>query len=61
MNRARFGFVVGFACATVWAVAGLLVMIAAVFAGLLGLGVALVLDGRVDINGFVERMSAGRR
>jgi|RhiMetdeSRZDD1v2_1073273.scaffolds.fasta_scaffold1041723_3 hypothetical protein len=61
MKRAQFGFVVGFACAGLWAVAGFLVMVAAVVAGLIGVAVAQVMDGRVDVNALVERFSAGRR
>ena len=61
MTRTQFGFAVGFAVATVWAVAGFLVMLGAVVAGLGGVGVGHVLDGRVDLGAMVDRLSANRR
>jgi hypothetical protein len=60
MGRGQFGFVVGFACAALWAAAGFLVMIAAVVAGLIGLGVALVL-GEVDVSEWAGRLTARHR
>jgi hypothetical protein len=61
MSRAQFGFAVGFAVAALWAVAGFLIMVAAVVAGLVGFGVVRLLDGRIDVSGLVDRVSAGRR
>lgn len=61
MTRTQFGFVVGFAIATLWAVASFLVMIGAVAAGLVGLGIARVMDGRVDVAAMVNRLSQDRR
>jgi uncharacterized membrane protein len=61
MTRTQFGFAIGFAIAVVWAVAGFWVMLGAVVAGVVGFGIARVLDGRVDLNRFVDRLSSGRR
>jgi hypothetical protein len=61
MTRAQYGFAVGFSVALVWAVAGFLVMVGAVVAGLIGFGVVRVMEGRVDLTALVDRLSAGRR
>jgi hypothetical protein len=60
MSRAQFGFAVGFAVAAVWAVAGFLVMVAAVVAGLIGWGAVGLLDGRWNTNDLRARLSGER-
>jgi len=51
MTKTQFGFAVGFVIAVVWALAGFLVVVAAVAVGLLGFGVARVLEGSPDVAG----------
>jgi hypothetical protein len=61
MTRTQFGFVIGFAIVALWVTVGFLPMLAAVVGGLIGLGLAVVLEGRVDLNALLDRVSAGRR
>ena len=51
---------VGFAIAALWSVAGFLVMVGAVVAGLIGFAAVRLLDGRVDVSGLVDKLSTNR-
>jgi hypothetical protein len=57
MTKTQFGFAVGFAIAVVWALAGFLVVIAAVVAGLLGFGLVRVLEGSPEASELMSRLS----
>jgi len=57
MTKTQFGFAVGFAIAVVWALAGFLVVIAAVVAGLLGFALVRVLEGSPEVSEFMNRLS----
>lgn len=61
MTRGQFGFAVGFAIAVVWAVAGFLIVIAAVVAGLLGFGLIRALDNNPEANDMLDRLLVRRR
>jgi len=61
MTKREFGFALGFAIAVVWAALGFLVVIAAVVAGLIGYGVARVMEGNPEANVLLDRLSARRR
>jgi hypothetical protein len=61
MGRNQFGFLVGFGCAALWAGAGFLVMVAAVFAGLIGLVVTVVAAGELDMGEWMSRLSIRHR
>jgi hypothetical protein len=60
VNRQQFGFVAGFAIATLWWAAGFLVAIAAVVAGLLGWAVAALVEGRWNASELLSRVSGSR-
>ena len=61
MTKTQFGFAVGFAIAVVWAMAGFLVVIAAVVAGLLGYAAVRVIEGNPDASELLGRLSARRQ
>jgi hypothetical protein len=61
MTRGQFGFIVGFAAATVWALAGFLIMLGAFAAGLAGWAVVGLIDGRWSTGEVRSWLSQGRR
>ena len=61
MGRNQFGFLVGFGSAALWAGAGFLVMVAAVFAGLIGLAVTMAVAGELDTGEWMSRLSTRRQ
>jgi hypothetical protein len=61
MTRAQFGFAVGFALAAVWAMAGFLIMIGALVAGVAGWAVVGLVDGKWSTGEVRSWLSQSRR
>lgn len=61
MSRGQFGLLAGFLLAWAWAESGFLVMLAGIVAAAIGLGVAKVLDGEVDLAEMGDRMARPRK
>ncbi|MGQ0630023.1 MAG: hypothetical protein ACT4P1_03210 [Sporichthyaceae bacterium] len=61
MTRAQFAMLTGFLIAWAWAESGFLVMLAALVAAAIGLGVTRVLDGQLDLTEVSERLARPRR
>ena len=57
MSRRQFGYLVGFLAAWLLWAAGFWVALGAILLGVLGYGVARVLDGDFDLGDVVERLS----
>jgi len=60
MSRHQFGFLIGFAVAVLWALAGFLVTLGAVVGGLIGFAAVRLLDGELNVREAVDRLSARR-
>lgn len=58
MSARQFGFAIGVALAVIWAVLGFLVLVAALFAGIVGYVIASAVDG--DLRGAFDRLSRSR-
>jgi|GEM_PF-2586789 len=61
MTKTQFGFAVGFAVVAMWAAAGFLVMLGAVAAGLIGVGLVSLVEGRWSADEVIARFSSQRR
>ncbi len=61
MTKTQFGFAVGFAVVAIWAAAGFLVMLGAVVAGLIGVGLVSLVEGRWSADEVVARFSSQRK
>ena len=61
MTKTQFGFAVGFAVVAMWAAAGFLVVLGAVAAGLIGVGLVSLVEGRWSADEVIARFSSQRR
>jgi len=61
MNRRQFGFLIGFAFAALWAIAGFLPALAAIVAGVAGYVAVRLAEGELDVRGAMQHLTPTRR
>lgn len=61
MSHRQFGFLIGFAFAALWAIAGFLPALGAIVAGLAGYIAVRLAEGELDVRGAVEHLTPTRR
>ncbi len=61
MSYRQWGFVIGFAIAARWAIAGFWAAVGALLAGVAGYVAVRVAEGQFDIRGAIEHLTPSRR
>jgi hypothetical protein len=61
MSRRQFGFLIGFAIAALWAIAGFWAAVGAVIAGTVGYIAVRMAEGEFDLRGAMEHLTPPRR